>query len=138
MQLAADVLMILGALGAALYCIVLSKRLKRFSDLENGVGGAIAVLSAQVDDMTKSLESARKIAQSSAVSLDGVTERAEAASRRLELLMASLHDLPEERLSAAVAGARGAAAARAQPAAEPEPDPSKTFFSIRHRAKEAS
>lgn len=99
MQLVADTLLILGALGATLYCIVLSRRLRRFTDLETGVGGAIAVLSAQVDDMTRSLEAARKIAQSSAVSLDGLTERAESASRRLELLMASLHDLPEDRQS---------------------------------------
>lgn len=95
MQLVADLLLLLGALGATVYCVILSRRLRRFSDLENGVGGAIAVLSAQVDDMTRSLEAARKIAQSSAVTLDGVTERAESASRRLELLMASLHDLPD-------------------------------------------
>jgi hypothetical protein len=95
MQLLADILLLLGALGATLYCVVLSRRLRRFTDLESGVGGAIAVLSAQVDDMTRSLEAARKIAQSSAVSLDGLTERTESASRRLELLMASLHDLPE-------------------------------------------
>ena len=96
MQLASDILLVLGALGATLYCIVLSRRLRRFTDLETGMGGAIAVLSAQVDDMTKSLEAARTMAQSSAVSLDGLTERAEAASRRLELMMASLHDLPAD------------------------------------------
>lgn len=96
MQFAADILLLLGALGAMLYCIVLSRRLRRFTDLEQGVGGAIAVLSAQVDDMTRSLQAARTIAQSSAISLDGLTERAESASRRLEVLMASLHDLPED------------------------------------------
>ena len=51
MELIADILLIAGALGAGLYCIVLSRRLNRFTDLEKGVGGAIAVLSAQVDDM---------------------------------------------------------------------------------------
>lgn len=96
MQLVADILLMLGALGAAAYCLILSRRLRRFTDLETGVGGAIAVLSAQVDDMTRSLETAQRIAQGSAVSLDGLTERAEAASKRLELLMASLHDLPGE------------------------------------------
>lgn len=113
MKLLADMLLLLGALGAAFYCIVLSRRLRRFTDLETGVGGAIAVLSAQVDDMTRSLEAARKIAQSSAVSLDGLTERAESASRRLELLMASLHDLPDAQQQAVQ---RPPAAAR--PAAE--------------------
>lgn len=97
MALVSDILLIVGALGAMAYCVVLSRRLKKFNDLETGVGGAIALLSAQVDDMTKTLENARKIAHSSVLSLDGVTERAEAASKRLELLMASLHDLPSER-----------------------------------------
>ena len=96
-RLASDLFLMIGALGATVYCIVLSRRLRRFNDLETGVGGAIAVLSAQVDDMTRSLEAARKIAQSSALSLDGLTERAESASRRLELLVATLHDLPEDR-----------------------------------------
>lgn len=99
MALVSDILLVLGALGATAYCIVLSRRLKKFNNLETGVGGAIALLSAQVDDMTKTLENARKIANSSAMSLDGVTERAEAASKRLELLMASLHDLPDERIT---------------------------------------
>jgi len=98
MGLVADILLLLGAAGATAYCVILSRRLKRFTDLENGVGGAIAVLSAQVDDMTKTLENARKIAASSAMSLDGLTERAESASRRLELLVASLHDLDERSL----------------------------------------
>ena len=66
MQLIADLLAGLGALGAAVYCLVLSRRLKRFNQLENGMGGAIAVLSAQVDDMTKALNRAQSTAALSA------------------------------------------------------------------------
>lgn len=94
MDLIADILLIAGALGAGLYCIVLSRRLNRFTDLEKGVGGAIAVLSAQVDDMTKALETARSSTNSSAESLDALTGRAEGVAQRLELLVASMHDLP--------------------------------------------
>ena len=94
MDLIADILLIAGALGAGLYCIVLSRRLNRFTDLEKGVGGAIAVLSSQVDDMTKALETARSATASSAKSLDGLTGRAEGVAQRLELLVASMHDLP--------------------------------------------
>lgn len=112
----ADGLLALGALGAAGYCVVLSRRLKRFNDLEDGVGGAIAVLSAQVDDLTRTLQSAQRIAAGSAASLDGLTERAEAASRRLELLVASLHDLPE---AAEAPPAAPPAAPQATPATEP-------------------
>ena len=49
MELIADVLLAAGALGAGLYCYVLALRLKQFQTLESGMGGAIAVLSAQVD-----------------------------------------------------------------------------------------
>lgn len=95
MELIADILMIAGSLAMALYCIVLSRRLSRFTDLEKGVGGAIAVLSAQVDDMTKTLTQAQKTATLSARKLEELTQRAEGASRRLEILIASTHDLPE-------------------------------------------
>ena len=59
------------------------------------MGGAIAVLSAQVDEMTRALDRARVAATVSAGSLQSLTERSEAAAGRLELLMASMHDLPE-------------------------------------------
>ncbi len=95
MSLIADILLIAGALGAAFYCMVLSRRLNNFTDLDKGVGGAIAVLSMQVDDMTKALESARKAAGGSSRKLEELTVRGEDVSKRLELLLASLHDLPE-------------------------------------------
>ena len=91
----ADILMSAGAFGAAIYCYVLSGRLKKFTTLETGMGGAIAVLSAQVDDMTRALDKARGAATGSAASLEALTLRAEAAAARLELMVASLHDLPD-------------------------------------------
>ncbi len=91
----ADVLMAAGAFGAAAYCYILSARLKKFTTLETGMGGAIAVLSAQVDDMTRALDKARGAATGSADSLVALTGRAEAAAARLELMMAALHDLPD-------------------------------------------
>lgn len=94
-NMAADILLGLGALGAAAYCVVLARRLKRFNNLENGVGGAVAVLSAQVDDMTRTLDKARKAAEHSSTTLTALTDRAEDAARKLELMMASLHDLPD-------------------------------------------
>ena len=94
MAVLADIILVAAALGATFYCIVLSRRLNRFTDLEKGVGGAISVLSAQVDDMTRALKSAQGSAISSAASLGDLTGRAEDAARRLELLVASMHDLP--------------------------------------------
>lgn len=96
MALIADILLVAGALGAAFYCFILSRRLSRFNDLESGMGNAIAVLSAQVDDMTRALEQARNTAQGSSASLDSLTNRAESVSKRLELLVAAMHDLPQD------------------------------------------
>lgn len=95
MALIADILLAAGAIGAGLYCFVLGRRLKRFNDLEKGVGGAVAVLSAQVDDLTKTLSAAQSTATHSAQSLTALTTRAEASAKQLELHMASLHDLPD-------------------------------------------
>lgn len=95
MDMIADILLMAGSFGAAIYCYVLSTRLKKFTTLETGMGGAIAVLSAQVDDMTVALEKARQAANGSAESLEGLTARGEAVARKLELLVASLHDLPD-------------------------------------------
>lgn len=99
MQLIADFLLAAGAFGAALYCYILAGRLKKFATLETGMGGAIAVLSAQVDDMTRALTKAQGTASQSAAGLEALTARAEAVSARLELLVAALHDLPEPQAS---------------------------------------
>lgn len=121
MVLIADILMAAGSFGAAIYCYVLSGRLKKFTTLETGMGGAIAVLSAQVDDMTRALEKARTAANGSADGLQALTVRGEAVAARLELLMAAMHDLPDP--------------AAAPIPAEPEPaDPERRLRFVRRRA----
>ncbi|WP_407493749.1 hypothetical protein [Pseudooceanicola sp. MF1-13] len=96
MDMIADILLVAGALGAGFYCYVLARRLTKFNDLENGVGGAVAVLSAQVDDLTRMLAAAQATASDSSESLTALTDRAEEAAHKLELLVASLHDLPTQ------------------------------------------
>ena len=118
MEIIADILLVAGALGAGLYCFVLARRLSRFNDLENGVGGAVAILSAQVDDLTKTLNAARQSAGRSTKSLADLTDRAEGAAKRLELLVASMHDLPDTQQPAKSATA---AAPSPEPAAAPAP-----------------
>ncbi|MDW3180403.1 hypothetical protein [Roseobacter sp.] len=126
MEMIADILLAAGALGAGLYCLVLGRRLNRFNDLEKGVGGAVAVLSAQVDDLTKTLSAAQATAATSAQTLTDLTQRAENMSRKLELQMASLHDVPD-----------------APPAPSPAPQPSPVAAQtvsepmfVRHRGAE--
>ncbi|SFR00738.1 hypothetical protein [Poseidonocella sedimentorum] len=124
MTLIADILLVGGALGAGLYCFVLSRRLARFNDLETGVGGAVAVLSAQVDDLTNTLTAAQGVASSSSNSLIELTQRADTVARRLELLVASMHDLPDETakpVETAKPDEPAADAASAEPDVEPEP-----------------
>lgn len=94
MELLADGLLFAAAVGAAVYCQVLASRLRRLTALDSGMGGAIAVLSAQVDDMTRALQRAQGVAVGSEERLAEVSGRAEVLARRLELMVAALHDLP--------------------------------------------
>ncbi|MBE9637569.1 hypothetical protein [Salipiger mangrovisoli] len=126
MEMIADILLAAGALGAGFYCLVLSRRLTRFTDLEKGVGGAVAVLSAQVDDLTRTLGAARQAAGSSADALTDLTQRGEQVAQRLELLIASMHDLPEvaptaEAGTAETRGTDPASTDEARPAGTGEP-----------------
>jgi hypothetical protein len=135
MALIADILLAAGAIGAGLYCFVLGRRLKRFNNLENGVGGAVAVLSAQVDDLTKTLTAAQSTAGQSAQSLTELTTRAEACARQLELHMASLHDLPAE---TARPPAVEMAATPPEHTPDPQPEPEQTSSQpmfVRRRAE---
>ena len=129
MELIADILLVAGAMGAGIYCFVLGRRLNRFNDLEKGVGGAVAVLSAQVDDLTRTLSAAQTTAGASATTLTDLTKRAEETARKLELQMAALHDI---------------APAEAPPPAQPAPattqppelqTPTEPMFT-RHRNKQ--
>lgn len=119
MEMISDILLVAGAIGAGAYCFVLARRLNRFNDLETGMGGAVAVLSAQVDDLTRTLQAARQTADGSTRSLITVTERAEDVARRLELLVAAMHDLPNQEAPAP--------APRSAPVASPIVEPGPVF-----------
>lgn len=97
MTLLADFMVASGGFAAAFYCYLLSRRLKRFTTLESGMGSAIAVLSAQVDDMTAALTKAKASAERSEGALEAQVRRAETAAARLEVMLASMHDLTPER-----------------------------------------
>ncbi len=94
MDLISDLLLISGALAAGFYCYVLSRRLAAFTDAESGVGQVVASLSVQVDDLNKSIQAAREEAGTSSSALTELTTRAERVSTRLELMVASMHDIP--------------------------------------------
>jgi len=95
MNFISDIMLGAGALGAAIYCFVLARRLRRFTDLEKGIGGAVAVLAVQVDDLTKTLRLAQNAADGAETRLAEQGKRAEAAAVRLELLLSAMHELPD-------------------------------------------
>ena len=134
MELVADILLVAGAIGAGVYCFVLARRLNRFNDLEKGIGGAVAVLSSQVDDLTRTLAAAQNASTGSNTVLNDLTSRAESVASRLELMMASLHDLP---VAAPEPRAPEAAVEPAPepPAAAPAPKPGVIF--MRHERARA-
>ena len=127
MNFLSDLLLAAAAIGAGLYCVVLSRRLSALASLEGGMGSAIAMLSAQVDDLARSLKSAQETAGRSGAQLEGQTTRAEAVARKLQLLVASMHDLPEEPQAVAQSvrppSPWPTEAAQRGPARPPEPEP---------------
>ncbi|GIX15508.1 MAG: hypothetical protein KatS3mg118_3467 [Paracoccaceae bacterium] len=97
MALIADGLLIVAALTAAVYCMVLARRVQALTSLDRGLGAAIAQLSAQVDGMQEALAQAKRASGASLRDLKTLTARAEMAAGRLELLLAALHENGVER-----------------------------------------
>jgi hypothetical protein len=96
----ADLLMIAASAGAGIYCLVLSRRLSRLTSFDKGIGGAIAVLSAQVDDMKQALSDAKTGSDSASAQLQDLVRQARDISGELELMVAACHDFAEEALVA--------------------------------------
>ncbi len=107
----ADFLVILASLGAMAYCMVLSRRLSRLSSFDKGLGGAIAVMSAQVDEMKAALREAKAGSDGAGSQLNDLVHQAREISSELEMMIAACHDFAEEAISVQVpeADANGAA-----------------------------
>lgn len=73
--------LIVASVGLAGFCIALARRLRRLNDLETGLGGAIAVMAAEVDRLERAIRSARDEATlaSQALSDEIATARKERA-----------------------------------------------------------
>jgi outer membrane murein-binding lipoprotein Lpp len=89
MTLFLDLAIALGAFLAAAYCLLLSRRLRALSQLDGDVGAAIAVLSQQVDALTRALQAASQSSTQAEASLALTIARAETATRNLELMLAA-------------------------------------------------
>jgi len=91
----ADVLLAAASLGAAAYCMVLSRRLKKLGSFDKGIGSAIAVLSAQVDEMKAALREAKAGSDSAGENLNNLVRQARDISAELEMMIAACHDFAE-------------------------------------------
>lgn len=94
MALIIDLAVALGALLAAAYCLLLSRRLRALTRLDGDVGAAIAILSQQVDALTRALQAASHSGTQAEASLALTIARAETASRNLELMLAAGRNAP--------------------------------------------
>lgn len=95
----ADILVILASLGAMSYCIVLSRRLSRLTSFDTGLGGAIAVMSSQVDEMKAALREAKAGSDGAGNQLTELVQQAREISSELEMMIAACHDFAEEAIS---------------------------------------
>lgn len=68
-----EIALIGASAGLGVFCFILSRRLRQLNDLESGLGGAIAVMIAEVDRLERALHSARaEAAQVSKALAEGI------------------------------------------------------------------
>lgn len=75
--------LVTACLALAVYCHVLARRLRRLNDLETGLGGAIAVMAAEVARLESAIAGARSEAERAAQGL--ATEIQQARDERMRL-----------------------------------------------------
>jgi hypothetical protein len=92
---AADILLMTASLGAAAYCMILSRRLTRLGSFDKGIGSAIAVLSAQVEEMKAALGEAKAGSDGAGKHLNDLVGQAREISAELEMMIAACHDFAE-------------------------------------------
>ncbi|MEM9043661.1 MAG: hypothetical protein AAGC81_03120 [Pseudomonadota bacterium] len=84
MDLIADGLLVLAALVASLYCWVLSRRLRRLTQLDQGLGAAISSLSEQVEEMQTALAQSKESIEARTTLLASLTKEADQSISRLD------------------------------------------------------
>lgn len=87
-------LLIMASGGLAVFCVALARRLRRLNDLENGLGGAIAVMVAEVDRLEHAIRKAREEAASVS---DSLVKQIDLA--RKERALWDLHQTMDEAVS---------------------------------------
>ena len=74
-----------GSLGLVVFCVVLARRLRKLNDLETGLGGAIAIMAAEVDRLEKAIVAARDEARAESEALAKEVSRSRGERANWEL-----------------------------------------------------
>ena len=69
-------LLLVACVGLGGFCLMLGRRLRKLNDLESGLGGAIAIMAAEVDRLERAIRQARDEAMAASQSLGEEIERA--------------------------------------------------------------
>lgn len=129
MDLIADGSLFLAAVVASTYCLILSRRLRRLTQMDGGLGKAITNLSAEVDEMSAALETVKRSTEAAANDLDprlaaarreiGELKEATAEAQRVQVEMtAAVASAPKAKRAPAARRTRKPRAAAAKPAGE--------------------
>ena len=94
-QAASDILLIAGSLGLAVYCWVLSRRLRALGRSDAGLGATIAALSERVEALTRTTQAATAEAESAAGRLAALIEEADRHEGELSVILAGLTDMDD-------------------------------------------
>ncbi|ODT61172.1 MULTISPECIES: hypothetical protein [Paracoccus] len=54
-----QILLLVACVGLGVFCLTLARRLRKMNNLESGLGGAIAVMAAEVDRLERAIRAAR-------------------------------------------------------------------------------
>lgn len=85
LDMAMDGIIISGSLVLMLFCVILARRLRRLNDLEQGLGGAIAVMAAEIDRLDQSIRLARQEATIAGETLAAEVQKAQSERARWDL-----------------------------------------------------
>lgn len=85
MTLFMELTLLSASIGLGCFCVVLARRLRHLNNLETGLGGAIAVMAAEVDRLERAIKNAREEATSASNALSSKIEIARAERAKWEL-----------------------------------------------------
>lgn len=96
LSLLSDILLIAATVGLAVWCRLLSNRLRAFNAADAGTEETIAALARRVDDLRTSIAAARIDTTGRDARIAELNAGADDRIGRMEMLLASLEDLEEE------------------------------------------